>query len=265
MNSIEKLLNIQEKNNSILCVGLDTVFNKLPNHLQAMPRGILDFNKKIIDVTKDLVSSYKINFAFYEQYGIDGFEFIKQTINYIPKDILIIADVKRGDIGNTSTAYAKAVFEHFGCDAITVTPYMGEDSVAPFLEYKNKLTFVLALTSNKGSNDFQKLLVDGKPLYKHVIEKSLTWTESDNLGFVVGATNPEELSGIREIIPNQPILIPGVGTQGGSISETLQNNKKGIALINVSRDIIYTSDEHNYEIKVREKAEFYKNEFNKYR
>jgi orotidine-5'-phosphate decarboxylase len=258
MNSYNKLLNIQKKNKSILCVGLDTDINKLPTPLLRDSRGMLDFNKSIIEATKDLVSAYKINFAFYEQYGIEGFEVLKKTIDYIPHEILIIADAKRADIGNTSLAYARSCFDYFKADAITVNPYMGFDSVEPFLQYKDKMVFLLALTSNPGSNDFQRLISDGKPLYRYVFEKSLGWSNHENLGYVVGATHPEELAQLRELAPNNVFLIPGVGAQGGDVPEVLKANRNCPAIINVSRGIIYASKDNDFAEKAREKAIFYR-------
>ena len=223
----------------MLCVGLDSDINKIPNCFEKNILGLFEFNKIIIEQTQNICSAYKINFAFYEQYGNEGFELIKRTLQIIPENIFTIADAKRGDIGNTSAAYSKSVFNHFNFDSITVNPYMGLDSISPFLEDKSKFIFLLALTSNKGSNDFQRLISDGKPIYQHIIEKSAKEFSYENLGFVIGATHPDELAELRKIIPENPILIPGVGAQGGDIQAIKKANSNSTALINVSRAIIY--------------------------
>jgi orotidine-5'-phosphate decarboxylase len=262
MTALNKIKVIQKQNNSILCVGLDSDLSKIPQHFGKDINTLLDFNKKIIDSTKDLVCAYKINFAFYEQYGVEGFRILKDTFDYIPKNIFTIADAKRGDIGNTSGAYAKSVFGYFNADSITVNPYMGHDSVAPFLEFNDKMVFLLAMTSNKGSNDFQKIVADGKPFYQTVIEKSKQWSTKEQLGFVVGATQTEELREIRKIIPGHCLLIPGIGSQGGSIPDTISVNSGGPAIINVSRDIIYASQDKDFTDAVRKRAEYYRDSFN---
>ena len=257
MNSYEKYQIAKEKNNSILCVGLDTDINKLPGGLLKDAEGMLEFNRQIIEATKDLVCSFKINFAFYETLGAAGFEILNKTIEIIPDNIFIIADAKRGDIGNTSKSYADSCFNYFKADAITVHPYMGIDSVSPFLSFKDKFVFLLALTSNPGSNDFQQLICDGKPLFQHTIEKSAEWAGKDNLGYVVGATHPDDLIKIRQIIPDRLLLIPGVGTQGGDTEAILKANNNADAIINVSRDIIYASSGTDFAEKARERAIFY--------
>ena len=262
MNSYKKLIEIQTKNKSILCVGLDSDIDKLPIHLKTKGiKGLVEFNKNIIDCTKDLCCAYKINFAFYEQFGIDGIAALRKTFEFIPSEIFTIADAKRGDIGNTSTAYAKSIFEIYDADSITVSPYMGKDSILPFLEFTNKLTFLLALTSNPSSLDFQRLESNGKPVYQHVIQKSMEWSEKDNIGYVVGATHPKELEEIRSYCKENVILIPGIGSQGGDISATLKANNNKPAIINVSRAIIYCSSESDYAEKARLEAIKYKNSF----
>ena len=228
-----------------LCVGLDTDHTKLPQHLRAHPDAVFEFNKAIIDATKDFCVSYKINTAFYESQGLKGWEAMEKTVQYIPDTHLKIADAKRGDIGNTSTQYAKAFFEALPFDAITVAPYMGEDSVRPFLEYADKWTIVLGLTSNAGSNDFQQLAVtaEGKEqrLYEQVLRKIAGWGSPDNLMFVVGATRASDLENIRTIIPDHFLLVPGVGAQGGSLEEVSRYglNKNCGLLVNASRAIIF--------------------------
>jgi orotidine-5'-phosphate decarboxylase len=242
----------------MLCVGLDTDLAKLPNGIPCNLDGMLEFNRIIIDATQDLTAAYKINYAFYEQYGHEGFRVIEQTMKLIPSTKFIIADAKRGDIGNTSKSYAKACFEALNSDAITVNPYMGSDSVKPFLEYSDKMVFLLALTSNPGSNDFQRLTLNDEFVYQRVIKVSSQWADYRNLGYVIGATHPEELKEIRQSIPSNPLLIPGVGTQGGDIDGVISANNGGVALINVSRDIIYAGKDSNFADHVRIKTEFYK-------
>jgi len=263
ITTFKKIMDAQTQNKSMLCVGLDTDMNKIPEFLKGSQNGMLEFNKTIIDKTYDVVCAYKLNFAFYEQYGIEGMEVIRSTIQHIPSDIPIIADCKREDIGNTSISYARACFDYFKCDAITVSPYMGKDSIQPFFNYSNKLVLVLALTSNPGSSDFQRLIADGKPVYRHVIEKTSTWAARENLGYVVGATHPQDLSEIREDVPDRLLLIPGIGAQGGSIEETLKANGNGPAVINVSRGIIYASHQEDFAAKARDQAISYNRSLNR--
>lgn len=254
----EKLIRAEQQHQSRLCVGLDTDREKIPQHLLLETDPITVFNRAIIDATKDVVSSYKLNIAFYEQYGTAGWEALRATLACIPEHIITIADAKRGDIGNTSAAYASAFFEHFAFDAITVSPYMGSDSVKPFLAYPDKMVFVLALTSNAGSGDFQRLLCDGTPLYQHVVDTSLGWAEHDNIGFVVGATHPSELAEVRRRVPHAPFLIPGVGAQGGDVAATMQANGTGPAVVNVSRGVLYASGGRDFAEKARQKADEYR-------
>jgi len=264
MNSFQKLADIQQKTNSLLCVGLDSDLSKIPTQFKKEVASLYDFNCEIIDSTQEFASAFKINFAFYEQYGSSGFEILKKTIDYIGSKSFIIADSKRGDIGNTSGAYANSCFDYFKADSITVAPYMGYDSVEPFLRYTDKMTFVLALTSNPGSGDFQRLEFEGKPLYKHVIEKCVTWSGNHSLGFVTGATHPDDISQIRSIVPEHFLLIPGVGTQGGDIESLMKANGDGPCLINVSRDIIYSGKGNDFAKIAADKAKFYRDEFNKF-
>ena len=234
---------IKEKK-SYLCVGLDTDITKIPRHLESNADAIFEFNKQIIDATKNHCVSYKINTAFYEAQGLKGWEAMEKTLHYIPETHFTIADAKRGDIGNTSAQYAKTFFETLPFDAVTVAPYMGEDSIRPFLEYDNKFTIVLGLTSNKGANDFELQQSGDKLLYEKVLEKVSTWGTIDNLMFVVGATQAEEFVNIRKIIPQHFLLVPGVGAQGGSlkdISAYAMNDDIGL-LVNVSRAIIFADD-----------------------
>tara|TARA_R110000868_G_scaffold48720_3_gene157708 strand:- start:34026 stop:34859 length:834 start_codon:yes stop_codon:yes gene_type:complete len=244
---------------SFLAVGLDVDLDKIPKHLLELEDPIFEFNKAIIDVTHDLCVAYKPNTAFYEAYGIKGWMSLEKTINYINDtypDIFTIADAKRGDIGNTSSMYAKAFFEDLNFDSVTVAPYMGKDSVEPFLAFQNKHTIMLALTSNEGAFDFQTLTVDGKELYKQVLETSNTWKNAENLMYVVGATKAEYFTEIRKIVPDSFLLVPGVGAQGGSLSEVCKygmNANVGL-LINSSRGIIYASNGNDFAEKARAEA-----------
>jgi len=243
---------------SFLCVGLDTDLSKIPPYLLETEDPIFEFNKAIIDATKDFAVAYKPNIAFYECYGPKGWESLKKTIDYIPKNIFTIADAKRGDIGNTSTYYAKTFFEYLNCDSVTVAPYMGEDSVTPFLEFDNKWVILLALTSNKGANDFQFTQdASGEELYKKVLRKSCEWGSDENLMFVVGATRAEGIGEVRKMVPNHFFLVPGVGAQGGSLEDVANygwNQDCGL-LVNSSRGIIYASNGHDFAEKAAIEAE----------
>lgn len=256
---------IKEKK-SYLCVGLDTNIEKIPAFLRSHPDAVFEFNRQIIDATRDLCVAYKINTAFYEAMGVKGWEALEKTVDYIPGTHFKIADAKRGDIGNTSFQYAKAFFETIPFDAITVAPYMGSDSVQPFLEYKNKWTIVLGLTSNEGSNDFQQQRIHDKFLYEEVIQKVSEWGSEDNLMFVVGATKAQELESIRKIIPNHFLLIPGVGFQGGNLSEVSKYglNEDGGLLVNVSRAIIYADSKKDFAEEARKIALQYQTEMKEY-
>lgn len=235
------------KKQSFLCIGLDTDLDKIPTYLLEEEDPLFAFNKAIIDATHHLCVAYKPNTAFYEAYGIKGWLALEKTIQYLNKnhpDIFTIADAKRGDIGNTSTRYAKAFFEDLEFDSVTVAPYMGNDSVEPFLAFEDKHTILLALTSNQGAYDFQTQKVEGKELYKSVLETSQTYKYAENLMYVVGATKATYLSEIRELVPNNFLLVPGVGAQGGSLEEVCRygmNHQVGL-LINSSRGIIYASN-----------------------
>lgn len=237
---------IQEikKKQSFLCVGLDPDLDKIPKHLLEFEDPIFEFNKIIIDSTKDVTVAYKPNIAFYECLGIKGWVSLQKTLDYIPKECFTIADAKRGDIGNTAKMYAKTFYETYNFDSMTVAPYMGEDSVKPFIEFKNKWAIVLGLTSNKGAFDFQYLKSEEKYLFENVIQKVSEWGTDENLMFVVGATKASDLKHIRKIIPNHFLLVPGVGAQGGSIEEVCKHgmSKEIGLLINSSRGIIYASD-----------------------
>ena len=247
------------KKQSFLCIGLDTDLDKIPKHLLQEEDPIFAFNKAIIDATHHLCVAYKPNTAFYEAYGIKGWQALEKTINYLNinyPEIFTIADAKRGDIGNTSSRYAKAFFEDLGFDSVTIAPYMGRDSVEPFLAFKDRHTILLALTSNMGAFDFQTKMVDGKELYKQVLEISKTYQNAENLMYVVGATKAIFLTEIRSIVPNSFLLVPGVGAQGGSLKEVCQYGMtKNIGLlVNSSRGIIYASDQENFAQVSAEKA-----------
>lgn len=244
---------------SFLCIGLDTDLEKIPVHLLEEEDPIFAFNKAIIDATHHLCVAYKPNIAFYEAYGIKGWQALEKTIRYLNSEhpeIFTIADAKRGDIGNTSTRYAKAFFEDLEFDSITIAPYMGKDSVEPFLAFENKHTILLALTSNAGAYDFQTKKIEGQELYKEVLKTSQTYKNAENLMYVVGATKAEYLSEIRDIVPNSFLLVPGVGAQGGSLEEVCQygmTSQVGL-LINSSRGIIYASKRTDFAEAAAESA-----------
>lgn len=261
MKKEDLLIQIKTKK-SFLCIGLDTDIQKIPKFLLKSEDPIFEFNKKIIDATNSYCVAYKPNIAFYESLGINGWKALEKTINYINSsypEIFTIADAKRGDIGNTSSMYAKAYFETLNFDSITINPYMGKDSVEPFLKYKNKHTILLALTSNVGAFDFQtKNIVDNSnKLYEEVIKTSTSWENSNQLMYVVGATKASYLKEIRNIVPNSFLLIPGVGAQGGDLKEVCDNglnNEVGL-LINSSRSIIYASNDTNFDIDAAKNAQ----------
>jgi orotidine-5'-phosphate decarboxylase len=262
MKFIDKLLNASRKNKSWLCIGLD------PDP-ELMPKvEILKFNKAIIEATSDLVCAYKPNLAFYEALGTEGPTVLQNTMKQIPADIPVIADAKRGDIGNTARAYAKAIFSILGFDAATVNPYLGFDSIEPFTSYEDKGSFILCRTSNKGATDFQDLRTNGLPLYETVARKAKEWNIHDNIGLVVGATYPEELKRIRSLCPDMPLLIPGVGAQGGDLASAVSygaDARGEKAIINVSRQVLYASKEENFAKAARNVAEKVRNQINDYR
>lgn len=265
MTRRDLIKNIRQKE-SYLCVGLDTSVDKIPKHLQSNADAFFEFNKQIIDATVSACVAYKINTAFYESLGAKGWEIMQRTVDYIPATHLKIADAKRGDIGNTSAQYAKAFFDTLHFDAITVAPYMGFDSVQPFLEYKNKFTIVLGLTSNDGSKDFQQQKTGNQFLYEMVLEKISKWGTEENLMFVVGATKAEELVSIRKIIPENFLLIPGIGAQGGSLEDV---SKYGLTkdfglLVNASRAIIYADNSEHFAEEAGEVANQFQKKMKKY-
>ncbi|MCL4135307.1 UNVERIFIED_CONTAM: hypothetical protein GTU68_025500 [Idotea baltica] len=255
----EQLIEQIKLKKSFLCVGLDVDLDKIPPHLNQLDDPIFEFNKQIIDATHHLTVAYKPNIAFYEAYGIKGWQSLEKTINYLNQkhpEIFTIADAKRGDIGNTSTRYAKAFFEDLSFDSITVAPYMGKDSVEPFLAFENKFTILLALTSNAGGLDFQTLEYNNEQLYQSVLKTSLNYKNSENLMYVIGATRPEYFQRIRKIVPNHFLLVPGVGAQGGNLTDVCKyglTDEIGL-LVNSSRGIIYASNGMDFAEKAREKA-----------
>lgn len=265
MNRKELIDQIKLKE-SFLCVGLDTELQKIPTHLLTEKDPLFSFNKAIVEATSRNAVSYKINLAFYEQYGRKGWESMEKTLEIIPKECLLIADAKRGDIGNTSKMYAKAFFENYNYDAITVSPYMGHDSVGPFLEYHDKFTIVLGLTSNTGSQDFQMLDTPEGKMYESVLKKISTWGTPDNLMFVIGATKAEKFAEIRKILPDYFFLVPGVGAQGGDlegVSRYGMNSECGL-LVNSSRGIIYSSSGTDFDQAAANEAEKLQLEMKKY-
>ncbi len=256
-----ELISIIRKKKSFLCIGLDTDLSKIPQHLLSAEDPAFEFNKQIIDATHDLAVAYKPNLAFYECNGVRGWQSLAKTIQYLKKfEVFTIADAKRGDIGNTSTQYAKAFFNPdqsgLDFDAVTVAPYMGEDSVKPFLEFRGKWVVLLALTSNKGAEDFQFFSSGGKKLFEQVLTQSKTWGSEENMMFVVGATKAEMLTTIRKIVPDHFLLVPGIGAQGGSLQEVAKYGltKDCGLLVNSSRNIIYASKEKDFAEKAREEA-----------
>lgn len=253
----QEIVNQYKKKSTLLCVGLDTDISRLPRHILTEDDPIFAFNKQIIDATADYCIAYKPNLAFYEAYGAKGWESLKKTVEYIPKDIFTIADAKRGDIGNTAGMYAKAFFEEMSFDAVTISPYMGRDSIDPFLAYPDKWTIVLARTSNASSNDFQELPVgEDYHLYQSVIETSSKWCGKEQMMYVVGATQPESLQVIRKMVPEHFFLVPGVGAQGGNMDEVIRYGSTGDGglLINSSRQIIYASPGQDFQQQAGKEA-----------
>jgi len=261
----QALIDQIKQKKSFLCIGLDVDLNKIPAHLLKTADPIFEFNKAIIDATHQLCVAYKPNTAFYEAYGIKGWKSLEKTINYLNDkypEIYTIADAKRGDIGNTSSMYAKAFFEDLAFDSVTVAPYMGKDSIEPFLTFKDKHTILLALTSNEGAFDFQTKKINGKEVYKEVLETSKNWKNSENLMYVVGATKAEYFKEIRNIVPTSFLLVPGVGAQGGNLQDVCKyglNDNVGL-LINSSRGIIYASNGLDFAEKAATKAKELQNE-----
>lgn len=254
MSAVRNLQKIQQKNRSMICLGLDLDSKKMPADHGNSIKGMFDFAHRIIDATSDMVCAYKPNMAFFECLGPEGLSLLKLIRDRIPEEIPVIMDGKRGDIGNTAQHYADSLYNKYNADWVTLSPYMGYDSLRPFLEYKDKGAFVLCLTSNSGSRDFQQLEIQGKPLYHHVAEKVLYWNKEQNCGLVVGATHPDQLRGIREVAGDMPLLIPGVGAQGGSLEEAAvlgTDSFRKLAVINVSRSVLYASNEKDFALRAR--------------
>ncbi len=267
MNFVEKLLNAARSNKSWLCIGLDPDISKIPQKFGNSIESILKFNKAIIEAASDKVCAFKPNSAFYESHGAEGWNILAETIKAVPSHIPVILDFKRGDIGNTSKMYAIAAFEKLGADAVTVSPYLGGDSIQPFLDFADKGVFVLCLTSNPSSADIQKKVIDSNSsshlaIYEYIAELSLQWNKNKNIGLVVGASSTQELKNIRDRIgPTIPILIPGVGAQGGDLEKSIiagSNEKGEMAIINVSRAIIYPGTDGDPVEKIESQAEFYR-------
>lgn len=253
----QQLIDTIRKKKSFLCIGLDSDSTKIPKHLLKHADPVFEFNKQIIEATGDLCVAYKPNLAFYEADGVKGLQSLEQTVKIIPRDCFSIADAKRGDIGNTSAMYARSFFNHYGFDSVTVAPYMGSDSVKPFLNYEGKWVILLALTSNEGAFDFETLeLANGGKVYEEVLRKSQAWGSAENMMYVVGATKAEYLAEIRKIVPDHFLLVPGVGAQGGSLSEVVKYgmNKDCGLLVNASRSILYASSGEDFAEKAREEA-----------
>ena len=268
MNFLQKLKHIQLKNNSLLCIGLDTDPLQVPEFLYEWGDPQFEFNRRIIDATKDIVCAYKLNIAFYESVGEHGWYTVHQTLARIPEDIVTIGDGKRGDIPSTAERQAHLITRDCEFSGFTVSPYMGKDSVEPFLKRRDQCAFVLAVTSNEGAKDFQHLKVKGKPLYEHVVAKAKKWNTKKNIGLVVGATRPAELKRVRSLAPEMPILIPGVGKQKGNLESSVRYgcDKNGeLAIINIGRSIIYASNGEDFAQKARAVALKYRDEMNKYR
>lgn len=268
MSALKKILDSAESHRSLLCVGLDLDPKRIPKSCGEGIKGMARFALQIIEATADVVAAYKPNMAFYEALGPDGLSLLKLIASRIPGETVIILDAKRGDIGNSAGFYAQACFELYRADWVTVNPYMGYDSLQPFLEYEDKGIFVLCLTSNPGAGDFQRLNVDGIPLYLHIARKVESWNKEGNCGLVVGATYPEQLVEIRQSAGEMPILIPGIGAQGGDLEQAVKNGTAVFtkpALINVSRSVLYASDSENYAQAARNEVDRLNNEINRLR
>lgn len=268
MNFTEYLITISREKNSLLSIGLDVDMGRVPKFLLKAADPLWEFTRAIIRATSDLTCAYKLNLAFYQAYGIEGWEALRKALKYIPKKVIKIADAKLGDIGNSSRMYAKAFFEEMGFDAVTLNPYLGEDSIQPFLEKEDRGAFILCLTSNPGSRDFQFFSNGEKRLFERVAEKVKGWNKRGNCGLVVGATHPQEVRRIREIAPELPLLIPGVGVQGGDLRTAVLEgtDKKGErVLINSSRGIIYSSSRRDFPERARAEAMKLRDQINRIR
>ena len=266
MSFNEKLKSLIAAKKSHLCIGLDVDETKLPQSVLSSDEPILSFNQQIIKYTEDISVVYKLNLAFYEALGEKGYRILRDTLSMIPKDVLTVEDAKRGDIGSSSSMYAKAIFEDLGFDAVTVNPYMGFDSVEPFCKNPEKGVFILVLTSNKGSSDFQQIeSANGIPFFLEVAQKIVDWNGNDNIGMVLGATHPEELENAVKAAPKLSVLIPGVGKQGGDgrrVKDIFKDNEQGAFIVNSSREIIYASSGEDFASEAREAAKELRDELN---
>jgi len=268
MSALKKLETAVENHESLLCVGLDIDAKKMPSGMGDTTTGMARFALRIIEATSDIVAAYKPNLAFFEALGPEGLSLLKLICSRIPEDTLVVLDGKRGDIGNSAGFYAHALFELYRADWVTVNPYMGYDSLRPFLEYKDKGAFILCLTSNSGARDFQRLEFDGKPLYVHVARKVVSWNKDHNCGLVVGATYPEQLAEIRQEAEDMPILIPGVGAQGGDLEKAVRGGTDNFArpaIINVSRSVLYASNGEDFDKAARASVEKLNDQINRLR
>ncbi len=268
MNFTQRLRTSQDRQHSLLCIGLDPDPRKIPARLQHSENPVAEFNRRIVETTSDLVCAYKLNLAFYEAMGDRGLQILRETLALIPDHVITIADGKRGDIGNSSEMYARSLFEDLQCDAATVHPYMGRDSVQPFSRNAERGVFVLALTSNPGAKDFQYLKVRGKPLYEHVVRRVKTWNTLGNFGLVVGATRPAQLRAIRALAPTLPLLIPGIGAQGGDLEKSVRygcDPSGSLALLTAARSVVYASAEEDFAEAARSAALSLRDHINRYR
>ena len=268
MTFYERLRKAQKRHNSLLCIGLDSDIMKIPGFLSRHEDPIAEFNRRVIDATRDLVCAYKFNLAFYEALGEKGWKTVHRTLAHLQEETITIGDAKRGDIGNSAELYARALFSDYGFSACTVNPYMGSDSVEPFTRNSHQGVFVLAVTSNPGAKDFQYLKVNKRPLYEHVIAEAKRWNTRQNCGLVVGATRPKDLERVRKLVPDMPLLIPGVGAQGGDLRLAVRygcDRKGEMAVINASRSILYASHSKDFDAAARGAALAMRDEINRYR
>lgn len=268
MSFLDKLLMTSRANSSLLCIGLDVVLESLPDGLPRTPAGVVQFNRATVDATADLVCAYKPNLAFYEAMGPAGMEALAATREFIPSSIPVIADAKRGDVGHTARAYARAIFDVYGFDAVTVNPYLGRDALDPFFDYADRGVFVLCRTSNPGARDLQDLSVDGVPLYRLVAQLVRDWNRNENAGLVVGATFPREIAEVRAIAPGLPLLVPGVGAQAGDLSAAVRagvDAQGELAIINSSRQVLYASAGRDFALAARRIAASLRDEINRAR
>lgn len=268
MNFSQRVRTVQKETNSLLCIGLDPDLKRIPRTMRKTPDPLAAFCRAIIDATADLVCAYKVNLAFFEAHGVRGMKSLERVLQRMPSGVLCIGDAKRGDIGNSASMYAEGLFRNFGFDAVTVSPYMGEDSVLPFLTDRSRGAFVLALTSNKGASDFQYLRSGKRQLFNHVVLRVRKWNRQRNCGIVVGATKSTQLREIRDLVPTMPILIPGIGAQGGDLRTSVRygcTTKGDLAILNVGRTVLYASSGKQFAFAARSAAGQVRDEINHYR